>query len=113
MPDVVLPLFASRGPFGPTYVTCLLLPLLLLGPFALVAVVARSLLSNDPLPRWLLVLMVLGSAVAGYVFWREGFARNVSGVWVAWQLALAGSALLTPVVFLVEALKRGWVRRPW
>lgn len=105
-------LFASRGPFGPTYLTCLLLPVLLLGPFALVAAVARSLLSNDPLPRWLLAVLVAGAAGAGYFFWREGFARHVSGVWVAWQLAIAGSALLTPAVVVVETLKRGWLRRP-
>lgn len=110
---ISLALFASRGPFGPTYLTCLLLPFLLFGPFLLIALVARSLLNNDPIPRWLLVAMVLGAAGAGYVFWREGFARNVSGVWVAWQLAIVGSALLTPVVVTVEALKRGWLKRPW
>jgi hypothetical protein len=108
-----LALIASRGPFGPTYLTCLLLPVLLFGPFLLIAFVARSFLRNDPLPRWQLALMVLGAAGAGYFFWQEGFARNVAGVWVAWQLAIVGAALLTPVVVVVESLKRGWLKRPW
>jgi hypothetical protein len=49
MPAVLLPLFISRGPFGPTYVTCLLLPLFLLAPFVLPAVTTQSFLAvTDP-----------------------------------------------------------------
>ncbi len=79
----------------------------------MLAIGARSLLSNDPVPRWLLVVAVLGAAGGGFMVWQEGFARNVRGMWVAWQCAAAAAALLTPAVVVVEGLKRGWVRRPW
>jgi hypothetical protein len=103
-------LLASQGPFGPTYLTCVLLPLFLLAPFALLAVAARSLLSNEPLPRWLLAAAVLGAAGAGWFLWAEGFRGRVSGFWAAWRLAGAGAVLVLPVVLLREAGKRGWFR---
>ncbi|MBN9520980.1 hypothetical protein J0H58_21070 [bacterium] len=108
---ITLALFASRGPLGPTYLTCTLLLLFLLWPLIVLAIAARSLLSNEPVARRPLAVVVLGATGVGFLIWQEGFARNVSGVWVAWQLAIVGSALLTPVI--VEALKRGWVKRPW
>ncbi len=112
MPTAALALFASRGPFGPTYVTCLLLPLFLLGPFILLAVTARSLLSNEPTSRWLIAVAVLGAAGAGWFLWAEGFERPVSGFWAAWRFAAGGAVLLLPVVLLREAGKRGWFHRP-
>jgi hypothetical protein len=106
-----LALFASRGPFGPTYAGCLLLPLLLLGPFALLAAVARSLLSAEPLPRWLLALAVLGAAGVGYVVWREGLDHKVSGFWLVWRWAGVGAAALVPAVLVREGRKRDWFGR--
>lgn len=108
MPAALLPLFASRGPFGPTYVTCVLVPLFLLAPFILLAVTARSLLGAEPLPRWLLAVAVLGAAGAGGFLWAEGFDRRVSGFWAAWRLAGGAAVLLLPVVLFREAVKRGW-----
>jgi drug/metabolite transporter (DMT)-like permease len=109
MPTLPTALFASRGPFGPTYLTCLLLPVVLLGPFVLLAVAARSLLSAEPLARWVLAVAAVGAGGLGFVLWQEGLTRNVSGFWAAWRVAGGVAVLLTPAVFVREAVKRGWV----
>lgn len=102
--------FASQGPFGPTYLTCLLLPLFLAAPFALLAITARSLLGSTPLSLWLLAVAVMGAVGVGAFFWTEGFSGTMSGFWAAWRFAALGAALLSPLVLLREAGKRGWFR---
>src|SRR6516225_8865667 len=77
--------FASHGPFGPTTASCLLMPVLILGPFVLLAIAARSLLGADPLSGWLLGLMFLGDGGLAYLVWpAEIFGGSSSGFWGLW-----------------------------
>lgn len=109
-PDAFV-LFASQGPFGPTYLTCLLLPLFLAAPFVLLAIIARSLLGSTPLPLWLLAVVVLGGVGASAIYWNGGFSQKLSGFWTAWLSAAAAAGLLSPLVLLREGGKRGWFDR--
>src|SRR2546430_2071439 len=85
------------------------MPALIVGPFVLLALAARSLLDDDPLSGWLLGLMVVGTAGAAYLLWPVEFPRG-SSFWTVWWVASLGTFLLLPAVLLREGFKRNWFR---
>ena len=105
-------LIASTGPFGPTLTSVALLLLVLVGPFLLLAIAARSLLGADPVPVWLLVLMALGAVGAAFLLWPARITDRWTGFWGVWRIASIASLVLLPVVAFMEAGKRDFFRRP-
>lgn len=106
--EAPLVLFGSN--FGLSVPGCLLLILLLLGPFLLLGIAARSLLSPEPLRGWAIAVMLLGTGGLAFLLilmGAEGFHR-VPGYWVMWLVATIGALGTLPLVLLYEAHKRGW-----
>lgn len=113
MLSVSLPfVLASQGPFGPTPLTCLLLPLMLLGPFLLLGLTAMSLLCAEPVSGWLLGIKLPGTLFLAYVIWSGESTTRLSGFWQMWRGAGIAVLVLLPLVLLKEAAKRGWLRSP-
>lgn len=101
---------ASRGPFGPTAEMCFLIPLTIAGPFVLLFLAARSLLSPERTAVWLLALMSAGTLTLAYFFFVP-FTFPDGGIapfWVWWGSGVAAIVLL-PAVAIREAFK--WFRR--
>lgn len=103
--------FASTGPFGPTAETCLLLPVLLVGPFVLLALTLRSLLVAEPLARRTVVLMVAGAAALVYFYWPLDMNRGRPGFWTGWRVAAVAATGMVAVVLVREAAKSRRDRR--
>src|SRR5262245_1896475 len=95
---------ASDGPFGPTGLTCLLLPAVLAAPFGLLAVAARSLLCADPPPGWLLALAAVAAAGVAYLAATTGGPGP--GIWAAWRATAVVALALTPAVLAREVWRR-------
>jgi hypothetical protein len=112
MEAAVLPLFASRGPFGPAPLGCALVAAFLFGPFLLLPLVARSLLGSEPARWWAVVLTAAGAGGLAYVLLPPGRPPVGSGFWTAWWAAGWVVVALTPVALAKEVVKRGWVTRP-
>jgi hypothetical protein len=106
-----LTIVASDGPFGPTVGSCLFLLAMILLPFFLLALAARSLLSAEPLSGWLVGLLLVGAIGLAYLLWPADIGRGVRGIWRAWQVASIGSLVLLPAVFLREGGKRDLIGR--
>lgn len=105
-------LFASRGPYGPTPEMCLLVPLLLLGPFILVLLQVRSLLRVEWTSWWLLLLMAMGTSGFGYLLWPWNHPPGGnSAFWGMWWLCSIISLFLFPGVLIREGFKRDLYRR--
>ncbi len=106
-----LAVLASTGPFGPTAETCLLLPVLLVGPFVLLALTLRSVLMAEPLSRRTVVLMVVGAAVLSYFYWPLDMNRGRPGFWTAWRVAAVAVTVMVVIMFVREAAKHRRYRR--
>jgi len=110
IPDSPL-LLATTGPFGPTVLTFVLFPVLLLGPFVLLAIAARSFLGADPMPRWLTAIFVFGCLAVGFLLWPARVTDRWSGFWGAWRIASISVVVLLPAVLAFELHKSGWFDR--
>ena len=107
-----LVVIASTGPYFPTLTGVLLLLLVIVGPFLLVGIAARSLLGADPVSMWLLGFMVLGAIGTGILVWPGHISDGWTGFWGKWRIAGVAAIVLLPVVLLMEAGKRDFFRRP-
>jgi hypothetical protein len=103
--NLAVSILATDGPFGPTYATCLLLPVMVLGPFILILLSGYSVLRPDPSPLWLLVLIVVGDLALAYTLWPMGDPR-MKGFWRMWYFAGIGAELTLPIVGIAEWYKR-------
>ena len=102
-------ILGSTGPFGPTIWTCLLVPLFLGGPLVLAAIYVRYLLHDEPMPAWLLALVVLGAAACVYALLPLHIPWRMGAFWWTWWGVANAAVLLLPLVLLREAQKRGWL----
>ena len=105
-----LVLIASTGPFGPTAMMLMLLPVFLVAPFLLLAITARALLGADPLPRWMFALLVVGVVGCGFLVWPARITDRWTGFWGTWRIASVALLALFPIVLFLEAGKRDWFR---
>lgn len=106
-----LVLTASTGPYFPSLTGALVLLLAIVGPFLLLAIIGRSLLGADPVPFWLLVLMVIGAAGLAFLLWPARITDRWTGFWGVWRIASIAALVLLPAAAFMEAGKRDFFRR--
>ena len=102
---------ASNGPFGPTLTGVLMLLALLVMPFVLAAIAARSLFGSDPISWWLVAILWSGALTSAYILWEFRMDRHWSGFWGVWRMFGIAAVMLSPVVLFMEAGKRDFFRR--
>jgi hypothetical protein len=110
--ETLLVVIASTGPFGPTVVGMASVLLLIVGPFLLLAIIARSLLGSDPVPLWLLALTTIGVVGLAFLLWPARITDRWSGFWGVWRITGIAALVLSPAVAFMEAGKRDFFRRP-
>lgn len=104
-------LIASNGPFGPTPAACGFFLVLLGGPFVLVALTARSLLSAELLSAPALGAMVLVAAALLYFLWPVVATDQRVASAPVWRTAAVAAVGSLSVTLLREGWKRGSLHR--
>jgi len=102
---------ASNGPFGPTVDGVLILLLLLAAPFVLAAIAARSLLGADPIPWWLVGILLIGTAAVAFTLWETRRDWHWSGFWGFLRILCVADVAIFPIVLFMESGKRDFFRR--
>jgi len=104
-------LIASRGPFGPTFETCGLLVLFLVGPFLLFGLEIVSFLRSDPISWRYGTVLVAGVFALGWLLFHVGMPGDSTFFHVWWVIAVL-SLLMAPAVGIHELARRGLLRMP-